>query len=330
MDRWARRSATLSLAGLICVAVAFLWAFLWERPPPAEAPNSVKAAEVTRSEAASEVVVLPPPPLPPQSPVVAAPAVEPTPAPQPAVPEKTVQVEPPPAPEETEVAAPAPAPAAVRPRPQKQPEKQVAAISPAKPPEQPEPQVRPAPSRPAPRETRVDRHAVEEGRVFLRLMAQDKGPDIRIAWPDEGRRRDGLYRLLTACYGLKSAVLREGGRLYVEGGAQGEPWDMNRDFYSSLLRAPEGRLPAREKGILRSIEAYHGVQGQAVRVLPRMVDAGIVGTLMQLAGGAAGRSSRITARYEFDRSGLSLSDIVVAGRRLDASVRVPKLHRGCS
>ena len=41
-------------------------------------------------------------------------------------------------------------------------------------------------------------------------------------------------------------------------------------------------------------------------------------------------STRITARYEFDRTGLSLSDISVAGRRLDASVRVPKLVRGCS
>ena len=51
---------------------------------------------------------------------------------------------------------------------------------------------------------------------------------------------------------------------------------------------------------------------------------------MQLAGGQVGRSTRITARYGFDGSGVSLSDIRVAGRRLDANVRVPKLRRGCS
>lgn len=187
----------------------------------------------------------------------------------------------------------------------------------------------PNPPAPLPKEITVDRQAVQEGRILLVMMAEGKGPDIEIAWPDNGDSRERLYRLLSTCYGMKSAVLQQNGALFAAGGEPGKPWEINRDYYSSFLREPRGRFPAAERRTIGKIEAYHGVRGTAVRILPRVVDAGIVGALFNLAGSGTRNDAAITAHYDFDEEGLVVSGISAGGRSIGGVLRVPGIVRSC-
>jgi hypothetical protein len=185
------------------------------------------------------------------------------------------------------------------------------------------------PVKPKAKASLVDRAAIAEGRIVLRLIAQGKGPDIRIAWPGQRNRRDSLYRLLAKCYGMRTAILDRSGNLYIKGGVPGRAWDLDRDRYSSFLRAPSGRLPSEERRILSAIENYHDVRGNPVRVFPRIVDAGIVGSLFRAANRNAATDPDIRARYNFDHQGLQLIEQTVDGRPLHGRTLVPVLHRGC-
>ncbi len=175
----------------------------------------------------------------------------------------------------------------------------------------------------------VDQGSVATGRVLLRMITEGKGPQIEIAWPDEARDREHLYRLLVDCYGLRTAVLTKDNLLFRDDGAPGIPWSLNRDIYSDFLRQPDGKLSNSEKAMEAEIRSRHGVSGATVRILPRTVDAGIAGALFQLAGGQLDEAIQITARYKFDSDGLLLSDIVVANQEFEKTIHVPIAATNC-
>ncbi len=308
MVRPSTGSVLVSLSMLALLAVVCLKA----DPLPWEAVLQTETAKPALPAEQREVVVLPPPPAPRSS-------VQAQPLEAPAVPADEESSESEPVPE-----APSPKPPpAVRTAPTQ--EARASTLPATQRPGSPAPQT---PASPPP-EITVNRQAVREGRVLLVMMAEGKGPNIEIAWPDDGARRDRLYRLLARCYGMKSAVLQRDSTLFLAEGKPGKPWQINRDYYSSFLREPQGRVPSAERKEIAKIEAYHGVRGTAVRVLPRVVDAGIVGALFNLAGSDTRGNAAITASYDFDEKGLMVSEISADGRPLGGVLRVPRIVGGC-
>lgn len=169
----------------------------------------------------------------------------------------------------------------------------------------------------------IDAETVAEGRVLLRMMARGEGPNIQIAWPQSSGDRDRLYQRLTQCYGMVSAIMTREGHLYREEGPSGEPWQINRDKFSDFLREAQGRLPGAESVKHRAIQSRHGVAGTVVRVLPRSLDAGLVGALMRLADQLGSSAPVITAYYVIDSHGVRVANIAINGREMQTVIPLP-------
>jgi len=176
----------------------------------------------------------------------------------------------------------------------------------------------------------IDKDIVAEGRVLLHLIAEGKGPSIEIAWPDSAPERADLYRRLTRCHGLETVLVGDGGALYADDGANGKAWQFNRDAFSPFMRLVSGPLAPAEQDLVRAIRGRHGVTGAVARILPRIVDAGIVGSLFQLSGKGVGEQVSISARYGFDRAGVLVDDIAVDGTPVAGVLRVPVIDDRCA
>lgn len=179
-------------------------------------------------------------------------------------------------------------------------------------------------------EVTVDREMIADGRVLLRMISEGNGPQIEIGWPARAADRDRLYELLTSCYGMVSAILTSDQKLYRRAGTAGEAWSVNRDRYSDFLREAQGRLPAPEKTVADTIRRKHGVSGKVVRLLPRNVDAGVVGALFRLANQNHKESAVIKAEYAFDPTGLVINNIEIHARHLNRTIHVPTLKGSCT
>jgi hypothetical protein len=59
----------------------------------------------------------------------------------------------------------------------------------------------------------VTRKTVKEGCALLKMLETGKDPIIKIAWPQTSADRARLYRLLTSCHGMQTAMLADGRRL---------------------------------------------------------------------------------------------------------------------
>ena len=120
------------------------------------------------------------------------------------------------------------------------------------------------------------------------------------------------------------------GRLYGETGPSGSPWAINLDRYSGFVRHPAGRTIAAERARARDISDRHGIDGRAVRVFPRNVDAVILGGLQQVIGGAYKNARTITATYAKRRGRLVLGTVRVNGRPHEGIVDISAVkRRGC-
>ena len=158
---------------------------------------------------------------------------------------------------------------------------------------------------------------------MLRLLEHDAGPEIRLIWPDDAAVREALYRRMSACFGMISAVMTGNGKLYRENDEAGRHWAIDTDRYSGFIRAAEGAAPKGEQHIIRKIRAHHRLAGSAiVRVFPRWVDAGLLTGLQAVAGPGMRKAKRIDARYVGGRGGLEIAGVTIdgnpaTGRNLD-------------
>lgn len=138
---------------------------------------------------------------------------------------------------------------------------------------------------------------LREGRVLLRLMERGEGPAIEIAWPKSSPDRARLYRLLTNCFGMRNAVMNDRQQLFIDGGATGTPWQPNLDQFSGFIRLAAGQISDEERQIVAAIRRRHGdIQGAAVRIFPRRLDALVLGALHRASGETARKSLRATYR----------------------------------
>jgi len=161
------------------------------------------------------------------------------------------------------------------------------------------------------------------GRALLRLLEHGSGPSIEIAWPARRDARERLFRRLTACYGMRAAIMDESERLFADGGPPQSPWKLNADRYSGFLRVPQGKTVAEEGRAFARIAEFHRLANwRPVRVFPRAVDAALLGGLERLIGARYRKARTITGAYELQRDGLLLTRIVVDGHLVAGGVRL--------
>ena len=214
-------------------------------------------------------------------------------------------------------ARPAPAPAA---GPDKPPPKRVATP--------PETAASPSPTAQLSNPVPVTRKMVKEGRALLKMLETGKGPVIEIAWPRRSADRSRLYFLLTSCYGMQTAMLADGQRLYAADTAPGQTWNVNRDAVSGFIRKPAGVLTHAERAVIHRITARHGA-GDTVRLFPRGVDAVMLGGLGEIVGPGYLKYTTMRARYQLSGDRVTVVDIRVDGVNRPGTVALPKTSR-CS
>lgn len=169
----------------------------------------------------------------------------------------------------------------------------------------------------------VTPETVSEGRTLLRLLEHGKGPSIEIAWPAPARDRARLYRLFTRCFGMKTAVMDDQQRLYVEETNRGEIWAANLDRYSGFMRRPVGLMSAKEINAVQVIAHRQSLPNPiALRLFPRHVDAVLIGTLKRIVDDGYGSAKTIRARYRFQGSHVWVSDVEVDGQQLDGRLNL--------
>lgn len=174
-----------------------------------------------------------------------------------------------------------------------------------------------------------NRTALEaDGRVLLRLLEHDSGPSVRIAWPEDGQRRERLYAVLSACYGMRSAWIMPDGRIAGDDALLGRDGLVATDRYSGFIREARGKLPRAEIRRLRSM-GTPAAGAAPVRLFPRQVDAIFLGGLRRIVGEGYAGMRAVVARYRLSGSNLALEDIRVDGQPIAGNIPISPI-RHCS
>ena len=174
----------------------------------------------------------------------------------------------------------------------------------------------------------ASRKSVKEGRALLKMLETGKGPVIEIAWPQKPADRARLYRLLTACHGMQTAMLAGETNIYAVDGVPGATWNVNRDAVSGFIRQPAGALTDAEKSVIERIKARHGIlYATPVRLFPRSVDAAMLGGLGQIVGPGYLKYRTIRARYRLAGNRITVVDIRVDGIDRPGQVALPGASR---
>ena len=333
-------------SGAVTIGLALVLIMLSEKPDasetskPPEPETPVAETTPAKSPAALSAVVLPPPPAAPSGPPPASPHTERAPL-KPRtveVPAETVEIKPlKPRPQ------PVPADAASPPAPEPVPALdnttvgQVPALPETTPPTAPAPvpttttaTATAAAAAAAVNNTPIAAtpQTVTEGRALLKMLEAGKGPVIEIAWPQEPVDRTRLYRLLTSCYGMQTAILANGSALYVTDSGPGKASNVNRDAISGFIRKPTGATTKAERSIVTRIRTRHGIAtGDTVRLFPRDVDAVMLGGLGRIVGPGYLNYRTIRARYRLVGDRITVVEIRVDGIGRPGQVALPGTGR---
>lgn len=285
----AASAVSLGLSLALAALLVVMTAMAEPQPPAQTEPQREELSELDapRQEPDLAAVYLPPPP-------------EIAPAPKPA----KESAEPPPEPPVAETPVPEVAVAAATPPVPRTPK--------------PPPQAKPTP---LPKPIAITPDSIRDGRALLRLLERGEGPDIEIAWPAAAADRAELYRLFSDCFGMRTVIMSAGGEMYGAG-------SFNNDLYSGFVRQPAGGLSARERGRVYAIRDRYGIEeGQVLRLLPRRVDAILLGALQRIAGDSFDKGVRIRARYRAVAAGIEVADINVDGRATAEIIVLPYTAR---
>lgn len=164
----------------------------------------------------------------------------------------------------------------------------------------------------------------EQGRALLRLLEAGGGPAISIAWPEDPAVRAELGRRLRACHGMTYALLGEDGTLSLPEG----PVDPDR--FSLLMRVPSGPADTAEEAAGRALARRHpGARGMLVRLLPRRVDAAVLGGLHVLLGDSYYRAGQISAAYHLTHGQVLVGAVRSDGRAVPGQIRLPRATPSC-
>lgn len=164
--------------------------------------------------------------------------------------------------------------------------------------------------------TKAPEALAQKGRPLLRIMEFGKGPIIDIAWPDQDEAMQSLYQELTRCYGMKSLLMGQDGRLYQDA----MEFKPNMDLYSGFLRQASGNLPyaeSRQMANNRNLGNF-----TMVRIFPRRLDALFLGGLSNLIGDDFMKAT-ITGSYFLDRNQqLKITNLIVNGLPINQDINL--------
>lgn len=169
-----------------------------------------------------------------------------------------------------------------------------------------------------------------KGAVTLRLMEHGRGPDIQVNWPSQSTERGRVWQTLQACMGMTMAVMTEAGKLYRAADTAGSAWPLNTDQWSGYVRQADRAATPQEKQAFQGIRAHHGLSSQAVpvRLFPRHQDSAWLGGLARHMGQPLFGVGQVTATYAARGSGVILTDIRLAGKKMPGNVWLVPEH-GC-
>lgn len=321
-------------AGLVLILIFAYQQNSDGRETPENDPATIKPPVSEKADTpASLPIVLPPPPSAPASAALkpravrdqtaAAPSHPPL---KPLTPRATLAAPPPP---DVKPLAPRRKVAALKPMPVQA----RAVVSPAKPVEARKQTSPPAPSAleaPASETLAPSVDIQTEGRVLLRLLESGNGPRIKIAWPASASAREALYRRLTQCHGMRTAILSKDKKIFLNEGPAGIANSMNLDRSSGFVRHPDGALPTGERSVAKDIRSRHRLSGgTTIRVFPRAVDAALLGGLSSEIGSGYLKRGEITARYRIVDGRVSIGDVTADGQRFRTEIFLPPLSSGC-
>ena len=173
---------------------------------------------------------------------------------------------------------------------------------------------------------------VVEGRTLLRTLEHGKGPLIEIAWPNDRSQHGRLFKHMTACLGMRVAVMDNNSLLYVADGEAGKPWDINLDRYSGFLRQPAGWLSPSERKAETTIRKHHKMKSESsgVRIFPRKVDATLLGGLRKYIGDRYGQAKSIRARYRLSGNAVIVESLSVDGKAVAGRIGLKAQTSRCA
>ena len=156
-----------------------------------------------------------------------------------------------------------------------------------------------------------DHVALEKGRVLLRQLENGNGPSLILLWPENVQEAENLYLRLTEL-GMISALMDQQNRLWRLADPPNQAWQVNTDQYSTLMRRVDG-IPDIERMEIQRIHNRHSglanystSQLQAVRVMPREIDALLLGNLYRRLEHDLSEVNLISGRYVMQSNQISV------------------------
>jgi len=158
---------------------------------------------------------------------------------------------------------------------------------------------------------------ISKGMAILREAEKGNSLNFELYWPQDQRQSEKLYGLLSACYGMQSALLDEQGNLYFPARKRG---NLPSGFSPLLHQVGQVAAHAEEKrlNVLREKHSLNETVA-SLRVHRRATHAALLSGLERFADKSLSEFGSISARYEISKGELTITDI-----KLD---KVPKSGR---
>ena len=172
----------------------------------------------------------------------------------------------------------------------------------------------PKPGRIAPpSEIHIQQANLLRGQQTLNKVIGEGGLDMEIFWPPTAQQSEYLYKVMTQCFGMQSAVIDDAGDLFfISGKDRG-----SHTGFSPLLRKimqPAGRD---EVKVINEIVQRNVISGSytPVRIFSKLVDARLVNGIAQMTGNVIHPQSVVRANYVIDQGRVYISKITHNGVR---------------
>ena len=174
-------------------------------------------------------------------------------------------------------------------------------------------------------EIHIQQASLLHGENTLHKVASKGGLDMEIFWPPMPQHSTYLYRVMTQCFGMQSAVINSNGDLFLASGQM----SANNTSLSPLLRQLKQPANTAEHRVIQQIVAQNDLAAgyQPVRVFARSVDARLVDGIAQLTGKQIRPQSVVRADYIIDQGRVYIANITHNG--VTSNGRVLLASDGC-
>ncbi|MDC0063031.1 hypothetical protein OAJ84_03455 [Candidatus Puniceispirillum sp.] len=184
----------------------------------------------------------------------------------------------------------------------------------------------PKPSRIAPpSEIHIHQANLLRGQQTLNKLIGEGGLDMEIFWPPTAQQSEYLYKVMTQCFGMQSAVIdNEGDLFFASGKDRG-----SRTGFSPLLRKIMQPASRDEVSVINEIVKRNAISDSytPVRIFSKLVDARLVDGVTQMTGKVIHPQSVLRANYVIDQGQVYIANITHDG--ILSSGRLLLANGGC-